>query len=227
MPCRKRVGADIATTSELRTVFRAAIGAASLGVEELTSRARVWDEETVDKQAVAVDECLAREDEIKKDVTGQDDDPKIERCAYMMIGFTLEAADTATLAAKRIDQLQQDLRDMVIPYIELLAETDLGNRAYESSLGRFDDSVARWTEVGRREHARGKIIAKRALSELSSSGIAKFADSPEVREMVKAQSTGIAMEAVDDIRQRTAIADRVVEQIARKLIGRKPRANED
>ncbi len=221
------MGANIATTSELRTVFRAAIGAASLGIEELTNRARAWDEDTADEQAAAIDECVTREDEINKDVTGRAEEPKIERRIYMMIGFTLEAADTVSLSAKRIDQLQQDLRDTVIPYIELLAETDLGNRIYKSSLVRFDDSVARWTEVGRREHARGRMIAKRALSDLSSKGISTFADSPEVREMVKSQSTGIAMDAVNNVRQQTAAADRVVEQIARKLFGRKPRATED
>ena len=220
-------GQNIATTSELRTVFRAAIGAASLGIEELANRARAWDEETADEQSAAVDECVAREDEINKDVTGRAEEPKIERRIYMMIGFTLEAADTVSLSAKRIDQLQQDLRDTLIPYIELMAETDFGNRIYEMSLVRFDNSVARWTEVGRRERARGKIIAKRALSELSSTGISTFAESPEVREMVRSQSTGLAMDVVDDVRQRTEAADQIVERIARKLFGRKPRATED
>lgn len=218
---------NIATTSELRTVFRAAVGAASLGIEELTNHARAWDEDTANEQAAAVDECLEREAEIKKDVTGRTNDPKIERCAYMLIGFTLEAADTAMLAAKRIDRLQQDLRDTVIPYIEVLAENGFGNRIYEMSLVRFDNSIARWTEVGRREHARGRAIAKKALSELASTGISTFADSPEVREMVKSQSTGIAMDAVDTVRQQTEAADLVVERIARKLFGRKPRSTED
>ena len=221
------MGADIATTSEIRTVFRAAIGAASLGIGELTNRARAWDEETADEQAAAVDECLEREEEIKKDVTGRAIEPDIERYLYMMIGFTLEAADAASMSANRIERLHQDLRHAVNPYIELLAENRFGNRIYEMSLARFDDSVARWTDVGRREHARGRMIAKRALSELSSSGISSFADSPEVREMVKSQSTGIAMEALDTVRQQTEVADRFVEQIARKLFGRKPRTTKD
>lgn len=81
-------------------------------------------------------------------------------------------------------------------------------------------ALARWGAVGQREEAASRAVAQEALTALRERALARVADSPDLKRVIREQSQGIAVTAVNELRNRSARADRLAERAVRRLLGR-------
>jgi hypothetical protein len=58
------------------------------------------------------------------------------------------------------------------------------------------------------------------LTALREKALARVADSPDLKRVIREQSQGIAVTAVTELRNRSARADRLAERAVRRLLGR-------
>jgi hypothetical protein len=86
--------------------------------------------------------------------------------------------------------------------------------------GRSRAQLARWAAVGQREEAASRAVARQALTALRERALARVADSPDVKRVIREQSEGIAVTAVNELRNRSARADRLAERAVKRLLGR-------
>jgi hypothetical protein len=80
--------------------------------------------------------------------------------------------------------------------------------------------LARWAELGRRKQAENRALAFDALAVLRENLLARVAESPDVKAVIREQSEGIAVTAIGELRERSARADSLVEQTVGRLLGR-------
>ncbi len=84
--------------------------------------------------------------------------------------------------------------------------------------------LARWVELGRREEAESRILAFDALTVLRENMLARVSESPDVKNVIREQSEGIAVTAMGELRERSARADNLAERTVGRLFGgRTPR----
>jgi hypothetical protein len=120
--------------------------------------------------------------------------------------------DTATFARTR--KLVRRLPGMPRAVNRLAAWRDRGR-----------NQLARWAELGRREQAQSRVLAFDALTVLRENMLARVSESPELKDVIREQSTGIAVTAMGELRERSARADGLVERTMGRLLhdGRPPR----
>jgi hypothetical protein len=85
--------------------------------------------------------------------------------------------------------------------------------------------LARWAEVGRHEQAQGRLLAFDALTVLRENMVARISESPDVKNVIREYSAGIAVTAMGALRERSARADGLVERTVGRFLhdGRPPR----
>jgi hypothetical protein len=77
--------------------------------------------------------------------------------------------------------------------------------------------LARWADVGRREQAQSRVLAFDALTVLRENMLARVSESPDVKDVIREQSTGIAATAMGELRERSERADGLVERTVGRL----------
>jgi hypothetical protein len=90
-------------------------------------------------------------------------------------------------------------------------------RAWRVREGR---RLARWASAGRRERAESRALARAALITARETILARIADSPDVKRVIREQSEGIAVTAVGELRERSAQVDDLAEGAVGRLLGR-------
>jgi hypothetical protein len=90
---------------------------------------------------------------------------------------------------------------------------------------RGREQVARWAELGRRQQAQSRVLAFDALTVLRENMLARVSESPELKDVIREQSTGIAVTAMSELRESSARADSLVERTVGRLLhdGHSPR----
>jgi len=86
--------------------------------------------------------------------------------------------------------------------------------------GRSRAQLASWAAAGQREEAASRAVARKALTALRERALARVADSPDLKRVIREQSEGVAVIAVNELRNRSARADRLAERAVRRLFGR-------
>jgi len=87
-------------------------------------------------------------------------------------------------------------------------------RAWRTNGGK---RLARWAEVGRREEAESRALASDALTVLRENMLARVSESPDVKNVIREQSEGIAVTAMGQLRERSARADNLAERTVGRL----------
>jgi hypothetical protein len=80
--------------------------------------------------------------------------------------------------------------------------------------------VARLSAIGHSEVEAGRRLADTFLSAASVAVVARVAESPELKRVIAEQSQGLAVTAVNELRERSVRADNVAESVLRRLTGR-------
>jgi hypothetical protein len=79
--------------------------------------------------------------------------------------------------------------------------------------------LVRWAELGRREEAASRILAFDALTVLREHIFARISESPDLKNVIREQSEGIAVSTVSELRERSARADNLAEWTVGRLFG--------
>jgi hypothetical protein len=93
---------------------------------------------------------------------------------------------------------------------------DRAARSWQAWRGR----TAEWAEAGWREEVAARALARATGAATIELAMSVIADSPEVRQVIEEQSSGMARSALSDLRDGGQRADALAERIARRLLGR-------
>jgi hypothetical protein len=95
---------------------------------------------------------------------------------------------------------------------------------YDAMQKRGEDRLARWIAIGQREEARSRVLADQTANQIVDDFIDYLGDKPQVQELIAGQTTGLAGEVLDEVRQRTVSGDSFLEGIVRAVLRKAPRA---
>jgi hypothetical protein len=84
--------------------------------------------------------------------------------------------------------------------------------------------LKRWITIGQREEARSRVLADRTANQIVDDFIGYLGDKPEVQELITGQTTGLAGEVLNEVRERTVSGDSFLEGIVRAVLRKSPRA---
>jgi hypothetical protein len=87
------------------------------------------------------------------------------------------------------------------------------------------DEMVRLIQTGRREELLGRLASRSVADDSIDLVIDYLAANPEVVELVRQQSTGMASQLATAVRERTVTSDSVFEAVVRKLLRKPPRAD--
>lgn len=85
---------------------------------------------------------------------------------------------------------------------------------------RAMETFDRWVDRGSMEEEQGRRMARQATASVIDELLDYMAQNPEVRHLIEEQGMSMADTAVDEVRGRTASADRWIERIAHSLLHR-------
>jgi hypothetical protein len=94
----------------------------------------------------------------------------------------------------------------------------LATRPYRRLHDRIADRLRRWGEEGAREDLAGRRLARVAVPAFFELAVAYLSESPELRIVIQEQSEGLASSSVNELRDRSELADRLVERVVRRLL---------
>ncbi|MEZ4515605.1 MAG: hypothetical protein R3C44_01795 [Chloroflexota bacterium] len=151
---------------------------------------------------------------------------------YAAVGFALSAGDGLRRRFMKLldatDFFWEATGNTVKPFTENRITgffTAPFERAFDSIVGRGQETVNEWVERGRREEPISRQLALETTSTIIEEFINLLSENPELAELVQSQSVGLVGEVVDEVRSRTVSADVVAETLVRRLLRRPPRSD--
>jgi hypothetical protein len=225
VPAPDRPSAPIEPFDALRSTTRLLVGLALIGGDELLKRLQMLEHD-FDALPPNPEEMAAR---IRTSPTGQHIPDDIR---HALIGLAFELQDQVRVQTPRLlataDQIISDVTRPAqsilnhLPIIGSLSKS-LGLQ-YDAMQKRGEDRLARWIAIGQREEARSRVLADQTANQIVDDFIDYLGDKPEVQELIAGQTTGLAGEVLDEVRERTVSGDSFLEGIVRSLLRKAPRA---
>jgi hypothetical protein len=224
-PDRAKRPAPIEPFDALRSTTRLLVGLALVGGDELLKRLQML-EHTIDTQPFDRAELDAR---IRTSPTGQHIPDDIR---YALIGLAFDLQDQVRVQTPRLlaaaDQILSDVTRPAqgilnhIPLVGSLSKS-LGLQ-YGTLQKRGEDRLKRWIAIGQREEARSRVLADQTFTRIVDDVIDYLADKPEVQNLIAGQTTGLAGEVLNEVRERTVSGDSFLEGVVRAVLRKAPRA---
>ena len=210
----------------LRSLTRLVVGAVGIGIEELRIRLRRWEEE--------IDLAQVKEKTKSKQlpVQGVADQPEIvqpeseQLLSYAVTGMLFDAQGIIKGGYGKAVKMGRRVRQRTSPIIRPLASSRLlspARKRYRKLVSIGQQRLDRWIEIGRVEEIHSRILAQTALTGTVDETVDYLAEMPGVQELIATQTTSIAGELVEEIRERTVEADILLEGFTRTIFRRKPR----
>ena len=215
-------------STELRTLLRLLVGSAAIGSEELIRMLKEWEIalETLRNQPPATDEASDSQTEKFKPAAP----PAVEDTAtllrYALIGWLMENEKHLQRGLRRTGRLSRAVANFAEPWLRPWKKSPLLTplrRQTEALQARGRQEVKRWIALGRAEELHSRDLTRLALKQTVDQNISYLAHNPEVEQLVQTQSTGLANEVVEEVRERTVSADTFLEGLVRSVMRRLPR----
>jgi hypothetical protein len=151
---------------------------------------------------------------------------------HALIGMAFEMQEQVRVQTPRLlaaaDQIFSDVSRPAqsilsrIPLVGSLSRT-LGSQ-YGAMQKRGEDRLKRWITIGQREEGRSRVLADQTFNRIVDDVINYLGDKPEVQELIAGQTTGLANEVLNEVRERTVSGDSFLEGIVRAVLRKTPRA---
>ncbi len=225
IPASDRPPAPAEPFDALRSTTRLLVGLALIGGDELLKRLQQLEQNI---SATPLDTAQLA-DQIRTSPTGQYIPDEIR---YALIGLAFEVQDQVRVQTPRMlaaaDQIINDVTRPAqsvlnrLPIVGSLSRS-LGLQ-YDAMQKRGEDRLKRWITIGQREEARSRVLADRTFTRIVDDVIDYLADKPEVQDLIAGQTTGLAGEVLDEVRERTVSGDSFLEGIVRAVLRKAPRA---
>ncbi|MCI0520725.1 MAG: hypothetical protein L0Z70_10795 [Chloroflexi bacterium] len=201
----------------LRSLTRLMIGGAEMSAGELLDRLQNWEREAAQRLA----------DAQTGEGSSQANENQTSLARYALIGLIFEMQESLSHSFSLLGHLDRYISGLLAPWLRPFQSSALfapSRRRYQRLIARGEMEVARWVRVGRHEQARSQAVAAEAFDDVVDAFIEYLASNPELQDLVQAQSTGLANEVVEEVRERTVSADTFLEGLARSLLRRMPRS---
>jgi hypothetical protein len=144
------------------------------------------------------------------------DTTDLQRLRYALVGLLFEAPDAV---GRTFNVLESATRKSAGLASRILSPVT-NSRVARPLVSRYDDFIEdrlsafdRWVSMGRREEQTSRELVLRLTDDEIDAVIDYLAEKPEVRGLVQQQTTGMAQEAVGELRGRSVNADRLIERV--------------
>lgn len=208
---------DKSTRRRLRSLTRLVIGGMLVGMDRLFTNLDEWERQQAEEESQDLVVIEAPE------TAGEQEPPHLE---HALVGMVFEAQDSLLAGVEKVDSLAQAVIRLSAPWLRPIQRSwpvRSLTRQVDRLAERGEAQVMRWAERGQVEARQSRRLAETAITESVESGIEHLTTNPEVQELVQTQSTGLANEVLEEIRERTVSADSFLEGIARQVMKRTPR----
>ena len=215
----KKTGSSI-TPDTVKSITRLVIGGVEIGADELLSRLKIWEDEVEMKFQEGSTASPASAPGSLQTATS-------DQARLALIGLVFEMQDGLRYGITIFGRLERLITRLVQPILQpilgsrVLAPT---RRQYDRLVVRGQEEVSRWIQRGRQEDLHSRVLAEKGFDDVVDTYIEYLATNPELQELVQTQSTGLANEVVEEVRERTVSADTFLESVARSLLRRVPRS---
>ncbi len=216
---------------DLQSLTRLVIGGVEVGVEELFRLLRAWEQQAVSDKILPLEDDASLEEKALALPSGESHSEKaLESLRYALIGLIFETQDRAKGNLKNLGTVSSWVGGVISPWLKPLRVVSRSpllspvRERYDQLAARGQVEVARWIELGRAEDAHSRELVRVAFDETVDDYIEYLTTNPEVKELVEQQSTGLATEVIEEVRERTVSVDHFLEGIARSLLHRSPRS---
>lgn len=217
----------------LRSLSRLMIGSVGLGIDEFQRHLSSWDEEyqlsqiqnessnyhpssieNIEKVTVIPHEEIVR-DQLSNDFR------------FTIIGLLFETQDKLQSRLQTVSRAGRLINDVTTPIVRPFTRSWLIpplRRRYDALVDRGEEELNRWTSLGRSEYIRSRAMAQTAIESTYQETVDTLANDPEIQELIQTQGIGLAVEVVDELRERSVSADTFLDGFVRALLRRTPRA---
>ena len=217
----------------LRSLSRLMIGSVGLGIDEFQRHLSSWDEEyqlsqiqnessnyhpssieNIDKVTVIPHEEIVS-DQLSNDFR------------FTIIGLLFETQDKLRSRLQTVSRAGRLINDVTTPIVRPFTRSWLIpplRRRYNALVDRGEEELNRWTSLGRSEYIRGRAMAQTAIESTYQETVDTLANDPEIQDLIQTQGIGLAVEVVDELRERSVSADTFLDGFVRALLRRTPRA---
>jgi len=225
VPAPDRPAAPVAPFDALRSTTRLLVGLALIGGDELLKRVEML-EHNINTTPPDPDEI---NEQIRTSPTGQyiPDDVR-----HALIGVAFDAQDQIRTGVPRLLSMSDEvLTSVTRPVDNFLNHLPIVG-ALNKSIGqqvdglqrRGEKRLQRWITIGQREEARSRVLADQTANRIVDDFIVYLGDKPEVQDLIAGQTTGLAGEVLNEVRERTVSGDSFLEGIVRAVLRKAPRA---
>jgi hypothetical protein len=210
---------------------RLVIGGAISSAEELVRLLRQWENELEQLRANPQQNLTVRDDGTPEApfefARPRPQEGEADLLRYALIGWMVEAEQRLQRRLDRLDRASRLLHRLIDPWVKPIRSSRLAAPLHQRALrlrSRGEEELQRWIELGRSEELHSRDLARLALKRTVDQNIEYLAHNPAVEELVETQSSGLANEVVEEVRERTVSADTFLEGLARSLLRRAPRS---
>jgi len=217
---------DSSQDDGLRSLTRLLVGAAGIGIEELSARLRKWEQEIDDAKAREKTGSTPSPAELE---AAQPEETKLDSqqiLRYAVTGILFDAQDKVNNGYRKALRVSRGVRRRTSPIVRPLASSRLlspARKRYRKLVSIGQQRMDRWVEIGRLEETHSRTLAQTALTGTVDETVDYLAEMPGVQELIATQTTSIVVELIEEIRERTVEADILLEGFARTIFRRKPR----
>ena len=211
---------------DLRSLTRLALGAAGIAIQELRLRLRKWEQETDEAQAREKSRSLKLPANAQVAPPAGDVPSSDQLLRYAVTGMVFDAQVVMRKGMGRAIKVGERVRRRARPIIKPLANSRLfspARRGYRRIASASQNRVERWIEIGRQEEFRSRVLAQTAFTGTVDETIDYLGEMPGVQSLIATQSTSLAGEVMEEVRERTVAADILLEGFTRAIFRRKPR----
>ncbi len=219
--------------SRLRTLTRFAVGGIALTMDGISNQMSTWndvsDEQVYEIQPSTINYEITEItfqsqseaiNQSEKETTGQ-------LARYALIGLAISAENRISSGFSLIGRVASRLSRAAKPITDPLSQSPglhPVSKRYDKLANRGQAQVSQWINMGREEEKRSRQLVQAAVSDTMETSIEYIAEKPEIQELIQSQSTGLANEIVEEIRERTVSADTLAENILRSFLRLTPRS---
>jgi hypothetical protein len=211
----------------MRSLIRLAVGSIELGAETLLQRLERLEGEPPPGVVNSEPASAIIRSEPAGGSSEQIETSPIALARFITIGAIFDAQERLERGVSQLGRAGYAANRLAIrassPLRWIPGVRPLG-RCIDRLAARGEQEVARLINLGRQEEQVSKEFAEQVIIDTVGEYIQYLADHPAVEELVEEQSTGLATEVVEEVRERAVSLDTFLEGMARAMLRRTPRS---
>jgi hypothetical protein len=211
----------------LRRLIRLVVGIVLVGQDALRKQLPIWEAQAAqysEKQGSRSTSEMAGSEEIASTQSAPPLAPWFPKeWEYRLIGLAFESPNyvksgliTMLKAPRTVWRKTAPLR---LP-LDILGVTDFTRNWMEGFIERIQADMEELELVGKTEATPSRALGAIAINDIYDEVLNLLSESPELRDLVTAQTTSLTTEVIQEVRERTVSTDTLIEALVSKLLRR-------